>query len=80
MNQSNEQGDKETDELWKRPQVNTLEGKRGSKRKEGQKRQNVAEPWWEESGKGRSQDGNSLNMEKLEAGSEGLQVPHTGFV
>lgn len=39
-----------------------------------------AEPWWEESGEGRSQDGNSLNMEKLEAGSEGLQVLHTGFV
>ena len=35
VNQSKEQGDKETAELWKGAQVNTLEGKGGSERREG---------------------------------------------
>lgn len=35
VNQSKEQGDKETAELWKWAEVNTPEGKGGSQRREG---------------------------------------------
>lgn len=59
MNQSNEQGDKETDELWKRPKVNTLDGKRGSKRKEGT----------EETECGQSHGGKSLERGEVRMGT-----------
>lgn len=41
VNQSKEQGDKETAELWKWAEVNTLEGKGESERREGQESQTV---------------------------------------
>lgn len=69
VNQSKEQGDKETAELWKWAEVNTPEGKGGSERREGS-----GEPDCGQSHGGKSLDRGGEGMGPAQQGEFGSMV------